>query len=142
MKIAIYARVSDAKLKEDGTRRQDINRQIDLLTEYCKRKGYENIEIYADDGKSAWTDDLNARPAFAKLRREVLLGHVKRIVVESMDRLASNLATGLDWLAEFSKANCVVESLQSGEHEVTTDEGWMKSSMFLMLSVSEICGAK
>ena len=31
MKVAIYCRVSDVKKKEDGERRQDIGRQVEML---------------------------------------------------------------------------------------------------------------
>lgn len=134
VKTAIYARVSDMKLKEDGQRRQDINRQIDMLKEHCIRKGYTDFQIYADDGKSGWTDDLNMRQQFAQMRRDAFRHFIGRVVIESLDRFSSNLVAGMDLLREFGDAGCVVESLQTGEHEVTSDDGWMKSAMFMMLS--------
>ncbi|MHA1339032.1 MAG: IS607 family transposase, partial [Promethearchaeota archaeon] len=41
---AIYARVSTSHHKLDG----DLDRQIDSLVKYAKRKGYKNIKIYKD----------------------------------------------------------------------------------------------
>jgi DNA invertase Pin-like site-specific DNA recombinase len=137
MRIAIYARVSDMKLKDDGTRRQDIERQVDMLNDYAFRMGWlanGHAAIFRDDGKSGWTDDLNSRPAFKQMRSEMLLHNFDKVLVESLDRFSSNLAQGLDWLGEYSKNNVHVISLQSGEHEVTTDDGWMKSAMFLLFA--------
>ncbi len=134
MRIAIYARVSDDKLTEDGLRRQDVNRQVDLIKAYCERKSYEIGQIYIDDGKSAWTDDFNARPAFNDMLSQVRQGHVKKIIVESLDRFSSNLVEGMRWLEEVAKHGATVESLQHGEHEVTSDDGWMKSGIFLLFA--------
>lgn len=124
------------KLKEDGTRRQDIDRQVDLLKNYCATMHYDAPEelIFKDDGKSAWTDDLNSRPAFKEMRSLMLRHKFDKVIVESLDRFSSNLAQGLDWLTEYSKNGIHIISLQSGEHEVTSDEGWMKSAMFLMFA--------
>ncbi|MHA1341461.1 MAG: recombinase family protein [Promethearchaeota archaeon] len=41
---AIYARVSTSHQKLGG----DLDRQIDSLIKYAKRKGYKNIKIYKD----------------------------------------------------------------------------------------------
>jgi len=135
LRVALYARVSDKKLTEEGKRRQDVMRQVDMLREYCKRVGYEVIEPpYIDDGLSAWTDDLNSRPAFAKLRSDMLQGHIKKVLIESLDRFSSDMCSGMGYLKEWSDRNAIVQSLQAGEHEVTTDDGWMKNAIFLMLA--------
>ena len=133
--IAIYARVSDMKLKEDGTRRQDVERQVDMLKDYCSKMGLGSDPlIYTDDGKSAWSDDYNSRPAFAQMRRDMLMHKFDKVIVESLDRFSSNLETGMGYLGEYSKNRIHIISLQTGEHEVTTDEGWMKTAMFLMFA--------
>src|SRR5689334_14065530 len=105
MKVALYCRVSDMKLKEDGTRRQDIDRQVELLRNYCNTMKYPIDEalIFKDDGKSAWTDDLNSRPAFKEMRSQMLRHRFDKVIVESLDRFSSNLAQGLDWLTEYSR---------------------------------------
>lgn len=132
---AIYARVSDDKKKEDGDRRQDVNRQLELLRDHMKRLGFTEWREYIDDGKSGWTDDLNSRPAFKKLRTDVFRRLVSKVYVEAMDRFSSNMIAGMGWLEEFSKiGNCSVVSLAEGEYEVTSDDGWAKSAMFLFMA--------
>ena len=69
MKKGIYARVSDDKKKSDGERRQDVNRQVEMLVKFWEGRGVrrEDIEIYVDDGKSAFTEDINQRPDIKRL---------------------------------------------------------------------------
>jgi len=70
MKAAIYVRVSGTKKKLDGERRQDVNRQIEVIEKYLKRAGIKEWKVYCDDGKSAFTEDINSRPAFKQLLNE------------------------------------------------------------------------
>lgn len=134
MKTAIYARVSDVKLKEDGERRQDVNRQIDKLTEFANRAGWEITKIYKDDGKSAYKDDYSSRPAFSQMMRDIKAHYVKRVLVEDMTRWFRRLEEGLRTLRKASDFNCTVTSTQEGEIDVTTTEGWMKASMCLLFA--------
>lgn len=132
----IYARVSDMKLTEEGKRRQDVERQVDLLSNYYIKRGVpkEQIIIYRDDGISGWTDDINSRPGFAKARNDMLRHTIDELAIESLDRFSSEIGAGLSWLDEYGKNNCQVTSLQDGELEVTTDTGWMKAAMFFMFA--------
>ena len=138
--IAIYARVSDDKKKADGERIQDVNRQVDLLKQYCNdmfiQLGVDVGEIkeYIDDGKSAWTEDLNMRPAFKQLLNDCRRHFVQEIVIEDMTRFSRNLSMGLRWLKELGELNVHITSLKEGELEVTSSRGWMQSSMLLMFS--------
>ena len=67
---ASYERVSDDKKKDDGSKRQDVNRQHTLIKEHYGRMGITSFKRYVDDGKSAFTEDLNQRPAFKQLLNE------------------------------------------------------------------------
>lgn len=134
-KVAIYARVSDDKKKEDGERRQDINRQLELLRNHLMQIGITAWEEYVDDGKSGWTDDLNCRPGFKRLRSDVFRNYISKVYVEAIDRFSSNLIAGMGWLQEFAEiGNCNVVSLAEGEYEVTSDDGWARSAMFLFMA--------
>lgn len=135
MKVAIYVRVSDDKKKDDGSRRQDINRQLDLLKNHLKNIGITEWKEYIDDGKSAWTDDLNHRPGFKKLRSDVFRRYISKVYVEAIDRFSSNMIAGMGYLKEFMDiGNCTVISLAEGEYEVTSNDGWAKSTMFLFMA--------
>jgi len=132
--IAIYVRVSDDKKKADGERRQDINRQIELITDYLNRKGITNFETYADDGKSAYTEDLNQRPNFKQLLNDCRRYYIREIYIEDMTRFSRNLSMGLQWLKELGDLKVQLISLKEGEFEVTTAQNWLKSSIMLMFA--------
>jgi DNA invertase Pin-like site-specific DNA recombinase len=136
MKVGVYARVSDDKKKSDGERRQDINRQIEMLVGYWKAKGYteDQINIYADDGKSAYTEDWNSRPQFKALFNDCRRNYVKEILIEDMTRFSRRLDLGLPLLKELAELKCQLISLKEGELEVTSSKGWMQSSMLLMFA--------
>ena len=134
MKTAIYVRVSDDKRKADGERRQDVNRQIEMLKEHLNRKGITDVQIYCDDGRSAFTEDWNMRPAFKQLFNDCRRHFVQEIYIEDMTRFSRRIDVALPLLKELGELNVQLVSLKEGEIEVTTAQGWLKSSMLLMFS--------
>lgn len=135
MKVALYARVSDDKKKDDGSRRQDVQGQLEVLRKFALQKHDKNEVIeYVDDGKSAFTEDFNARPRFKQLILDVRRSHVKQIYIEDMTRFSRNLSMGLQWLKELGIYGCNLTSLKEGEFEATSSQGWLKSSIILMFS--------
>jgi DNA invertase Pin-like site-specific DNA recombinase len=132
--IAIYVRVSDQKKKDDGDRRQDINRQKEIISQHLQLKGLLDYSLYEDDGKSAFTDDLNQRPAFKQLLNDCRRHFIKEIYIEDMTRFSRNLSLGLQWLKELGEIGVNIISLKEGELEVTSSKGWMQSTMLLMFS--------
>lgn len=134
MKVAIYARVSDTKRKSDGDRRQDVRRQQQLIQEHCNRAGIIDAKSYVDDGSSAFTEDLNQRPAFKQLLNDVKRHFVQQIFIEDMTRFSRNLSMGLQWLKLLDDYNCTLTSLKEGEFETTSSQGWFKSTAALMFA--------
>lgn len=151
MKVGcIYARVSDNKLKEDGKRRQDINRQIDTLkpiaqawvkfeNEKAIRDGKppqwsEEIIIYQDDALGAFKEDWNSRPSFSNLLGEAEGNRIHRCWVESLDRWSRRVVEGLVTMERASiKGNCTIVSTLEGESTLTNPQGWFKTtSAFVM----------
>lgn len=137
-RVALYARVSDDKKKQDGGREQDVYRQVTLLKEFITRT-YENekeltIAVYVDDGKSAYTEDWNSRPQFKKLIDDCRRHNITHIYVEDMTRFSRNVLTGLQLLKELGDIKVQVISLREGEFEVTSAKGWMQSLMLLMFA--------
>lgn len=140
--FACYIRVSDDKLKTDGSRRQDIDRQKRTLQPVIEQfkethPDWKFSEWFSDDAKSAWTDDVNARPAFARMMNEIRANRLQWIFLEDLTRFSRNMGQGLVWLAECGKKNCTVTSLHAGDHEVTSLEGWTKNAIILMLAEME-----
>lgn len=132
--IALYPRVSDDKKKSDGDRRQDVKRQQELLIEHLQRKGITKYKVYCDDGKSAYTEDLNQRPAFKQLLNDCRRHFIKEIYIEDLTRFSRRLDIGLQWLKELGELGVQVISMKEGEIEVTSAKGWMQSTMLLMFA--------
>ncbi len=139
MKVVGYIRVSDQKLKTDGARRQDIDRQKQKIIQFCKSMEWSEPEFYSDDGISAYKEDYNSRPQFCKMLREVRANRVQRIIVEDLTRWSRRIEDGLKTMREVSK-NCTVTSMAEGESHVTTPQGWFKVAVaFLMAEWNSKC---
>jgi len=139
MKIAIYARVSDDKLKEDGERRQDVNRQVELLDKHVEgwlqQNDWDRSEPFIDDGKSAFKEDYSSRPEFCRLMREIKAHRINRVYVESLDRWSRRVVEGLVSLKTASEFGCTIVSIAEGEIDWTTPQGWFKS--YIALGMAE-----
>jgi DNA invertase Pin-like site-specific DNA recombinase len=132
MVIAGYTRVSDAKLKTDGERRQDIKRQEEKIKNYCKFQNLPEPIFFNDDNLSAFKDDYNSRPQFIRLLHEVKANRVQHIIVEDMTRWSRRIEDGLKTLREVTEKSKIT-SLAEGELGVTIPEQWFKTAIgFLM----------
>jgi len=133
MTIAGYIRVSDQKLKTDGARRQDIDRQKQKIIAHCKMMELGEPIFFSDDGISAFKDDYNSRPEFIKMLIEVKANRVKHIIVEDLTRWSRNIVDGLITLKEVTK-KAQVTSLSEGEIGVTIPEQWFKTAIGLLMA--------
>jgi DNA invertase Pin-like site-specific DNA recombinase len=137
MKVCIYARVSDDKLKDDGERRQDVDRQVDRLMPQARfwlqqhPDWDQEVGIYKDDGKSAFKEDYNGRPDFLRLQGDVRSNKANRIYVESLDRWSRRVVEGLTTLKFAFEHNSTVTSLAEGEVNWTEPQGWFRSLIAL-----------
>lgn len=134
LNVAIYCRVSDDKKKDDGERRQDVYRQKDLLIDHALRFGENEVKVYIDDGKSAFTEDWNGRPAFKQLFNDCRRKFINKIYIEDMTRFSRRLDLGIPLLKELGDLNVHLVSIKEGEIEITSSQGWLKSSMLLMFA--------
>jgi DNA invertase Pin-like site-specific DNA recombinase len=133
MIVAGYSRVSDDKIKDDSSRRQDVNRQNEKTINHCKTMGLPEPIFFIDDGLSAYKDDYNSRPAFLKLLNEVRANRVQVIIIEDITRWSRRIEDGLKTLSEVTE-KCKVISLAEGELGVTIPEQWFKTAIGLLMS--------
>jgi site-specific DNA recombinase len=84
MLIAIYIRVST---EEQATEGYSLGEQERQARAYCAQR-WPNcvVKVYADEGLSAFKDQLSARPALAALLSDVRMGRVQGVVVQKLDR--------------------------------------------------------
>lgn len=130
--IGAYIRVSDQKLRNDGERRQDINRQKEKIKVYCKTMQLPEPIFFCDDALSAFKDDYSSRPDFVRLLREVKANRIKHIIIEDMTRWSRRIEDGLKTLAEVNE-KAKVTSLAEGDIGTDIPERWFKTAIgFLM----------
>lgn len=132
-KIIGYVRVSDDKLKDDKSRRQDIERQKEKITKFCESMEWSKPEFYSDDGISAFKEDYNSRPQFCKMLREIRANRIQRVIVEDLTRWSRRIEDGLKTMKEASK-KCTVTSMAEGEVDVTLPDGWFKTAIAFLLA--------
>jgi DNA invertase Pin-like site-specific DNA recombinase len=133
-KIAGYIRVSDQKLKTDGERRQDVNRQKEKITKFSESMGWGIPTFYCDNGISAYKEDYNSRPDFLKMIREIRAHRVQRVIIEDLTRWSRRIEDGLKTMKEASEAGCTVTSMSEGNADVTYPEGWFKTAIAFLLA--------
>ena len=87
MRAGIYLRVSSEEQVEGFS----LDAQRRALREFCDGKGWVVAEEYADEGRSARSDQLEKRPAFKRLMEDVEAGLLHVVVVHKLDRFARNI---------------------------------------------------
>ena len=100
-RAAGYVRVSD----ESQVEGLSLDAQRREITRYCERQGYGLVRIYADEGFSAYTDRVEARPQFAQLLEDVERGMYDVVVVHTVDRWARRISVQSQTLERLGKAN-------------------------------------
>lgn len=132
MRVSGYIRVSDQKLKDDGDRRQDINRQKEKITKFSESMGWGTPDFFCDDGISAFKEDYNSRPAFVSMLNEIRANRIQRVIVEDLTRWSRRLEDGIKTLKGASE-KATITSMAEGEMNTTLPEGWFRSALaFLM----------
>lgn len=84
---AIYLRVSS----EDQVRGLSLPVQQQTCAERAAAAGHTVVRVYADEGKSAFHDDIRKRPALRSLLSDAQRGLFQVLYVYMYDRLARNL---------------------------------------------------
>jgi len=83
LRVALYARYSAGPRQTD----QSIEGQVRDCTDFCKQKGFEIVELYADRHISGKTDE---RPEFQRLIVDSKKNKFDGVVVWKTDRFARN----------------------------------------------------
>lgn len=110
----LYARFS-TKIQAKGHSRQ---RQIDSYTDYCNRHQYSVGNLYIDEGKSGFTDDLKHRTELNRLLSDVANGRISSssaVIIEGFDRLSrAKLQSALKLFLEILDTGLTLITLNDG----------------------------
>ena len=78
---------------------------------YCQTHGWEVVQVYRDEGRSARTDDLAKRPAFQQMLADAEAGLIDVVVVHKLDRFARNRRVAFEAFERLGKARVGFVSL-------------------------------
>lgn len=124
----IYARYSSDKQTEDS-----IEAQIRACREYAASKGYNIVEVYADEAVSGKTA---ARAKYQKMIRDCSKGTFSTILIHKYDRIARNLGEHVNLTAKLQeKGITLIATAQdfgtSAEAKIMRALMWSMSEYYL-----------
>lgn len=106
LKVGIYIRVSTIMQAVDG---YSLDAQRHNLSDFCKGKGYDIYDCYADEGISG--KDVNHRAELLRLLADVQAGKVNIVVVWALSRLTRSVADLYDIWGVCNKYNADIISM-------------------------------
>jgi site-specific DNA recombinase len=83
-RAAIYVRVS-SRQQLDGTSLEDQER---ICRQFATDRGFDVRMVYRDEAKSAYSDELQKRPAFSQMLNAAAVRRFDAVIVYKLDRFA------------------------------------------------------
>jgi len=112
-----YTRVSD----QSQVQGHSLSAQERLFRELCQNRGWQAVDVYREEGKSAHVDAINKRPVFRKLLDDATKHQFDVIVIHTLDRWSRNLKVMLESLSILSKHNIGLISITESLDYSTPD---------------------
>ncbi|AFK85919.1 MULTISPECIES: recombinase family protein [Thermoanaerobacterium] len=103
MKAAAYCRFSS-----DNQREESIDAQLRAIKEYAEKNNIEIVKVYADEAKSATTDD---RPQFLQMVKDSEIGIFEAVIVHKLDRFARNRYDSAFYKRQLKKNGVIIISV-------------------------------
>jgi DNA invertase Pin-like site-specific DNA recombinase len=130
VRVAIYARVS--------TDEQNIQQQIDLLKDYCKRNAL-SFRTYADEGISG---SISARPKWQQLLSACERKEFDAILVVKTDRITRSLKYAIEFF-EWYKNNSPLKIISLYDsNDLDSSDGYFTFMLNCLLSERELLISK
>ena len=122
-RAVLYLRVSTREQAEEG---YSLDAQERVLTDHCKRRKYNIVGIYRDEGISA--KDIRHRPDMLRMLEDSKLNIFDIIVIWKLTRFSRNMADLMTVCADLDKRNIGLESVTEA-FDSSTPAGRMIRSM-------------
>lgn len=103
MKAVAYARFSS-----DNQREESIDAQLRAIREYCERNGYDLVNEYTDEARSATSDK---RPAFQQMIADSEKGEFDLVIVHKLDRFSRDRFDSAFYRRALKKNGVVIKSV-------------------------------
>lgn len=117
--VAIYTRVSTTNQAREG---HSLEEQEKRLKARCISNDYEVYKVYTDAGISG--KDVDNRPAYQQMMRDMKKGKFNIIMAFKMDRLSRSVIDFENFFNDIKKHNCGVEFIE-GNIDTTGAAGMM-----------------
>jgi DNA invertase Pin-like site-specific DNA recombinase len=124
VKVGIYLRVS--------TQKQDYDSQLQAVTDYCKHKGYHDLEYFSEKASGAKT----RRPVLTNLLEKAQKGAIKKVAVYKLDRLGRSLPDLINTINQLTTCGCDFVSV-SDNIDTSQDSPFARLQLGLLASISE-----
>ena len=124
MRAAGYFRVSD----EDQIDGYSLDAQRRAFGEFCRQKGWEAVETYCEEGRSAWVESIAKRPAFRQMLEDAHSRRFDVLVSHTLDRFSRNLRVMLDAFHTFAQSDVTYVSITQ-EIDYSKPEGKLFMTM-------------
>src|SRR5829696_1433909 len=129
VRAALYERVSS----EEQVEGYSLDAQDRAGQLYCEAHGFEVVQVYRDEGRSARTDDLAKRPAFQQMLTDAGVGLFDVVVVHKLDRFARNRRVAFEAFERLGKAHVGFVSI-SEQIDYSSPSGQLMLTMLVGLS--------
>jgi site-specific DNA recombinase len=116
VRVGIYIRISRAKREL-----LDAQRQLPPCEAFCQQQGWQVVEVYTDDNRSAWKQGIR-RDNFERLLTDVRAGKIDAIVSWQMDRLLRTVEDASALIAIARKYKTVIANI-GGTIDLNTADG-------------------
>ena len=128
-RVALYVRVSS----DEQVQGYSLDAQERAGRLYCEMQGWEVAKLYRDEGRSARTEQIAKRPAFAQMLEDAEAGLIDVVIVHKLDRFARNLVVTIETLQRLEHAGVSFVSI-SEQMDFSTPIGKMTLSMLASLA--------
>ena len=132
MIAAVYIRVSTENQAREGF---SLGEQKEKLLQLCAFKGYKVFKVYEDAGISA--KDMEHRPAFQEMLRDMKDGKINYIVAYKLDRVTRSVRDLEELISQLEKYNCYLVC-DRDDVNTSTANGRFFVRMLTVLSQLEI----
>jgi site-specific DNA recombinase len=118
MKAALLARVST----EEQVEGYSLDAQRRAFKALVQGRGWTVYREYIEEGRSAYTDDINKRPVFKEAIDDALAKRYDVLIVHRIDRFARRLRVTLEYFEKLGKAGIGFVSIEN-QIDYTTSMG-------------------
>ena len=108
-RVAAYIRVSSGEQVDTWS----LDGQEKEIRQHCDRTpGYRVVDVYREEGHSAWKRKADIRPEYLRLMADARAGKFDLLISTSIDRMSRSITNMLETAETLAECNVAYKSLQ------------------------------